>query len=320
MLVWRVMATLDLTNIYSLISPSFHWLLEDTNRNIVCYGGAGSGKSFSIQSKLVYDILKDFNTPSSHKILCLCKTLPHAKNSILPTFEHIFNAWGIDNLYEPTYKADLTFKFINGSRIQISSLDDPKKVKSIFGVDKMFMEEADAFTLNDFRQLNLRMRGKGKLHQMYVAFNPVDKNSWLHDEFVINQADTTTLHHSTYHDNPWIDEDYKAILEKLIEQDENFYRIYALGEWGSLDNLIYSNYTITNVIPDGEEIIYGMDFGYKHPTTVIEIRQSDDEYFVRERLCASGMTNADLIKWLNSSNISKTDCIYADSANPRALI
>lgn len=312
----RIVATLDLTNIYSLISPSFYWLLNDTNRNIFCYGGAGSGKSFSIQSKLTYDILRDFDKPRSHHILCMCKTYPQARRSVLPAFEEIFRTWGIENLYEPTYKSDKTFKFINGSKIQIDSLDDPKKIKSIYGVDKIFLEEADSFTLEDFKQINLRLRGKGKIFQIYAACNPVDKNSWLYDRFVINKKETDTVHHSTYHDNPWIDDFYKESLEELIKQDENFYRIYTLGKWGSLQNVIYSNYTIIDVIPDSEETIYGIDFGYKHPTTVIEIRRSDDEYFVRERLCESGMTNADLIRWLNNSSINKTDCIYADSANP----
>jgi phage terminase large subunit len=40
---------------------------------------------------------------------------------------------------------------------------------------------------------------------------------------------------STYHHNPWIDDEYKLLLEGYKETNTLYYQIYCLGEWGIVD-------------------------------------------------------------------------------------
>ena len=56
--------------------------------------------------------------------------------------------------------------------------------------------------------------------------------------------------HSTWEDNSYLDKDYINVIKGLIHQSDNFYRIYALGEWGLLQRRIYTNYTIIPALPD----------------------------------------------------------------------
>jgi phage terminase large subunit len=260
------------------MAPAFHWLLIDKHRNIVCRGGAGSAKSFSIIQVLLFTILKDLDKPNSHRFLLLRKTRPSAKESILPVIKYYINEWNLDTICKEN-KTDGTFTFINGSMIMITGLDDPQKIKSIYGIDKIFLEEADEFTLEDFRQLSLRLRGDKKaLYQLFLAFNPISSLSWIYQEFYAKERPNTILHLSTYHDNPYLDDAYIEELEDLINQDQNYYNIYVKGAWGSLGHNIYNNWEIVDKYPDIiEEEIWGLDFGYVNPSAlgnIHEIRQA----------------------------------------------
>src|SRR4030065_664172 len=47
--------------------------------------------------------------------------------------------------------------------------------------------------------------------------------------------------HSTYKDNQFLSKDYVRLVESYQHIDFNKYKVYGLGEWGKLENLIYNN-------------------------------------------------------------------------------
>ena len=55
-------------------------------------------------------------------------------------------------------KSDLNITLPNGSSLIFKGLDDKEKIKSISGIDDIIIEEATELTLDDFTQLNLRLR------------------------------------------------------------------------------------------------------------------------------------------------------------------
>ena len=55
-------------------------------------------------------------------------------------------------------KTDFTIVLPNGSIFLCSGLDDPEKIKSITGLTDAWLEEATEFSLDDFSQINLRVR------------------------------------------------------------------------------------------------------------------------------------------------------------------
>jgi phage terminase large subunit len=124
---------------------------------------------------------------------------------------------------------------------------------------------------------------------------------------------------SNYKMNPFLSKEYIEQLEGLAEIDENYYRIYALGEWGVLQNLIYSNWDVVNKMPeDYDEVIYGLDFGYVNPTVLLEIRIKENEIWAKEIIYQSHLTNAELIDLLKEK-IDRNVSIYADSAEPQRI-
>jgi phage terminase large subunit len=59
-------------------------------------------------------------------------------------------------------------------------LDDPEKLKSITGLTDAWMEEATEFSLDDFSQVNLRIRDPlAKDQELILSLNPVSKANWV---------------------------------------------------------------------------------------------------------------------------------------------
>ena len=113
-------------------------------------------------------------------------------------------------------------------------MDDKAKIKSLVGVKRIIVEEAEQITKEDFLELNRRARGIEDI-QIILILNPVDERHWIKEHFFDNQKvrNKTTIIHATYKDN--IQNLTKQDVEELEDLQlisPNDYRIYALGQWG----------------------------------------------------------------------------------------
>jgi phage terminase large subunit len=203
------------------------------------------------------------------------------------------------------------------SQILFLGIDDPEKLKSISGITSIWVEEATELSSDDWTQVDLRLRGKTKNYkQIILTFNPVSANHWIKKRFFDSQIKSKIVQ-STYKDNRFIDSEYKQVLEHLKDEDEEYYKIYARGEWGTHGNFIYSNWTILKDVPDMDEIIYGLDFGYNNPSACLKIGIKDGEYYIFDEIYRTHLTNSDLIELLKP--FAGKGTIYADSAEPNRI-
>lgn len=287
-----------------------NFFLENENSEILLlYGGAGSGKSYSTAIWLLEKALKERNK----RFLITRKTLPSLKVSCLQLFRELLSKY---NLSYEFNKSELEM-VINTNQILFKSLDNADKIKSA-EFNYIWAEEATELTHQDYLQLRLRLRRKSDLNnQIITTFNPIDQFHWLKTK-VLDREKVSSFQ-SNYKMNPFLSREYIEQLEGLAEVDENYYRIYALGEWGVLKNLIYSNWDTVTVLPeDYDEIIYGLDFGYINPTVLVEIRLKENEAWVQELIYQSRLTNSDLIELLKMK-VDKNAQIYADSSEPQRI-
>ena len=292
----------------------FKWLNQQTKRVILLRGGAGSSKSYSVAQ---YLLMKAYSEPNKH-ILILRKTFPSLRISCIPLIIQLLNEYKLPYEYN---KTEHTINLPNSSIITFTSLDNPDKIKSLTFCNYIWMEEATEFNIQDFRQLNLRMRAQNdRPNQMFLSFNPISKLNWVYSELIEPKNIDYNMHISTYKDNPFLDKEYVKQIEDLINQDKTYYDVYALGKWGAVDHVIYNNYETTSETPEVyDEIIYGVDFGYNDPSTVVKIYIKDQQYYLEELLYESKLTNNDLIQKLKSFNIKHEEPIYADSAEPARI-
>jgi phage terminase large subunit len=280
--------------------------LEKGTRLIVNQGGRGSSKTFSIAQLFLILLLTKRNT-----LLTVCrKTLPALRATAMRDFLEIMKTEGI---YKEEYhnKSELSYRY-GTNEIEFISVDQPQKVR---GRKRhyLWMNEANEFALEDFRQLNMRTD-----NQIWMDFNPSDEFHWIYDH-VLTRNDCTLIK-STYKDNPFLEKAIVAEIERLKDVDHNYWRIYGEGERGMSEMKIYSHWQYCDELPKNpDETIYGLDFGFNNPTALVKIPIKDQVIYTKELIYKTSLTNAQLIEELKRIEVSRSDIIYADSAEPQRI-
>ena len=155
-----------------------------------------------------------------------------------------------------------------------------------------------------------RLRGKvaGVKKRITFSFNPILQSHWIYKDFFAGKfADNDTLYHdenllilhSTYLDNQFLGEREKKVLENLKVVDSVKYDIYALGKWGVLGNLIYTNYTIHEFEDDFDRHYNGLDWGYNDPAAFLKMGFRDQEIYIIDEFYGSGYDNPELMHRMN---------------------
>lgn len=291
-------------------------LQKSKTRFIINYGGAGSGKSYT---QTQHEIIKCLQ--KKEKLLVIRKVNTTIKDSVISLFTTILNNWGLSEIYSEN-KTLQYIQFLNGSQILFKGMDDPEKIKSIAGITRVWIEEASELTKDDFMQLNLRLRGRDDL-QMTLTFNPIDEEHWIKKHFFDNPEilERTTVIKTTYQDNKFIDEAYKKELESYQYIDKNYYKIYALGEWGGItEGRVFSIWEQIDTFPEIDGFWYGLDFGFSNdPTAIVKTIEFKDRIYLDEVLYRKGLTNSEIASYLFESGY-KNEPVICDSAEPKSIV
>ena len=299
-----------------MINSASGLALNDTSRYLLLYGGSGSGKSVFAAQKNILRVLNE----RGHRILVVRKIAATLRNSVFALLKQVIADEGLTSFFSFTTTPMEIMCKANGNTFAFVGLDDPEKLKSITGITSIWFEEATEAEKQDMLQLDLRLRGQTKNYkQIILSFNPIAATHWLNRDFCQVERPNTTVLKTTYRDNTFIDAEYIEVLQSLAGQDENYFKIYSEGEWGTLENMIYKPFTVIEHLPDAfDETVYGIDFGYNNPTAVIRVGIKDAEYYLDECLFQSKLTNADLIERLKSI-VKGNQKVYCDSAEPQRI-
>lgn len=294
----------------------YPYLLDYSKRYEVYYGGAGSGKSHFMFQKMVIKALTQ-----KRKVLVIRKVARTIKDSVFQmTLDTLSKLQMMD--YCRINRSTYTIEIDNGSVILFKGIDDGgEKIKSITGLTDIVIEEATELTFDEFTQLDLRLRAIAPNLQIYLAFNPVSKVNWCYKHWFSGDipADTFILK-TTYKDNRFLPQEYIKALELTKKTNPTYYNIYALGEFCSLDKLVYNNWTIGELEPKGELII-GLDFGYVNDATALiaaYLDEAEKKIYIFDEYYKNGMLNdqiADMIKYKGYGK----EVIIADSAEQKSI-
>jgi len=271
---------------------------------IVNQGGTRSGKSYSIMQLLI-----KIGYYENKEISVVSKTLPHIKRGSLRDFKKIVYDIGIydDKKFN---KSELIYKFNPNSFIEFFSADDGSKLRGP-GRDDLFINEANLLSKDEWKQLIFRTRGKA-----IIDYNPVDEFHWIYDD-ILTRPDCKFIQ-SCYLDNyDYLPPEQIREIEMLRDEDNNYWKIFGLGERATSTNLIYPNFRIQDFVHEGETI-YGLDFGYQHPTALTKVSLSNNTLYLEQKLY-EGTINSELIKQLEFLISNRFDYIYADSSDPARI-
>lgn len=257
--------------------------LDDDNRYLIFYGGAGSGKSVFVVQRYIWKI---FKRPKMN-LLTVRATGKSNRDSTFALFKQVINKWKLSKYFKIN-ESDLRIKcLLNGNEVIFSGLDDVEKLKSVTfskgELTDVWIEEASEILESDFNQLDVRLRGKGTKKQIVISFNPIDINHWLKKRFFDIPHDNLTIVHTTYKDNEFLDDDYKKLLESYKDTDEYYYNVYCLGHWGVLGKTVFDARAVNRRLQEISKPIRTGYFIYKYDDTMLSNKKIFDIEWVNDR-------------------------------------
>lgn len=301
------------------ILPVYHPYVRDyTTRFNVYYGGAGSGKSHFVMQKVLLKCLA-----YKRKLLVVRKVGNTLKDSVWAMCLKLL--YQMPQVIKSVNKSEYTIELINGTIILFKGFDDPEKIKSIEGITDIVVEEASELTEDDFDQLNLRLRAKSGMLQIHLMFNPVSKANWVYKRFFANGTpEDTVIVHTTYKDNPYLPKEYIDSLLRLERTNPAYYKIYVMGDFATLDKLVFPVKTVRLVSQEEvKDLLFwiGMDFGYTNDPTAITWGYCDPanlKLYITGEYNKHGMTNDVIAATITDLGFAK-ERIVADSAEQKSI-
>ena len=301
----------------------FNILTDYSHFTEVHYGGGSSGKSHGVVQKVVLKALQDWKYP--RKILWLRKVGATIADSLFQDVKGCLVDFKIWDFCEWN-KTDNRVTLPNGAVFLFKGMDNSEKIKSIKGISDVVMEEASEFHLNDYTQLTLRLRERKHLNkQIFLMFNPVSKLNWVYKYFFTGEPHKNTLiQQSSYKDNKFLDEMTRQNLEDLASRNPAYYKIYALGEFATLDKLVFPKHTERLISPDEVKHLpsyFGLDFGYiNDPSALIHVKidTRKKQLYIIDEYVKTGMLNDEIANVIKQLGYAK-ERITADSAEKKSI-
>ena len=256
------------------------------------------------------------------------------RDSCFALIKTILSDWKIYDLCKIN-KTDLTIELPNKSTFIFKSMDDPEKIKSIANIDDIVVEECTEINDFDFDQLCLRLRSKKPYNQVHVMFNPIDKSNWVFRRW-FNEEDSTPrtdlpntmVLKTTYKDNKFLPQEYVNSLKEMEKTNPVYYRIYGLGEFATLDKLIYTNWKVEDfdylkILKEKHyrHAIFGTDFGYTNDYTTLicsVIDEVDKKIWIYDEHFEKHLTNEDIYNMYVEHRVAG-ERIVCDSSEPKSI-
>jgi len=232
-------------------------------------------------------------------------------SSVMRDFFFILKDLGIYSEY--LHNKSLNEYRLNGNLVEFISMDIAEKKKGTKR-DYLWLNEATEFDYEDFFQLSIRTSDK-----IVLDYNPAYEFHWIYDK-VLTRKDCVFIQ-SSYKDNPFLEDSIIEEIERLKDIDENYWKIYGLGEKGQTKAIVFDNWSLIDSFPDNcDDVLYGVDFGYNNPSSLIKVGVKDRvNVYLQELLYQSYLTNADFIAQMNiliPEYERNKKLVKADSAEP----
>lgn len=283
----------------------FGHLLRSDKRITIEQGGTRSGKTYNILLWIIFY----YTRKNKGQTITICrKTFPSLRASVMRDFFEILRSY---DLYREQYHNKSSSEYyLNGNLVEFISIDQPDKIRGRKR-NLLYINEANELFFEDWQQLIFRTDGK-----IILDYNPSDSFHWIYDKVI--PRDDAEFFQTTYKDNPFLDQTIKQEIERLRDTDEDYWRIYGLGERGRSRATIFQ-FDIADE-PRGKVIAMGMDFGFTNdPTALVRVTEEGGNLYLEEMLYHTNLTNRDISDKLQDLGLTRYDEIWADSAEPKSI-
>lgn len=280
----------------------------------IVQGGTSAGKTIAI----LLDELNESILQSNILTSVVTDTMPNLRRGAIRDFLKICHETNVISSADWN-KSTFTMTLPNGSIIEFFSTD----MAGALGArrDRLFVNEANRISWETFSQLETRTKQK-----VTIDFNPVNE-FWAHTQLLQDKefAKVVDFAKLTYLHNESLD---RAVVEAIERRrgdgTNNWWRVYGLGEIGSLEGNIYSGWTpmaAEEIRKAGKLIRYGLDFGFSNDeTAMVAVYQMEDgQLGLVEEIYRVGMLPSQYASALAEAGVDPTVLIVADGARPEII-
>lgn len=273
-------------------------------RYIVNQGGTSSSKTFSTLQLLVAICLK-----YEKQIDIVGLSVPHLKSGVLNDMPAVCEQFGIN--FDSNYSAsDRVFKAGKG---KMNFLAFDKLGKAHGGRrDLLYMNEANHLNYNIVEQLMVRTR-----ENIFIDYNPTNE-FWVHTKLMLEEPEKTKLIKSTYKDNQFLEQTIIDMIESK-KGNNNFWRVYGLGELGIAEGLVFDNFEVEEFDKNKFSRYYnGLDWGFSNdPFACVRVAVENDILYICDEIYQKKLLNKDSAPLVK--NLIGNEYIYCDSAEPKSI-
>ena len=292
----------------------------------VLLGSAGSGKSVNAAQDFILKL------SSAEYAGCSLLVVRSAEcthmNSTFSELLGAINRMGLLGQWKISKAPLMMENLTTGNQIIFRGCNDVRALERLKSVTVargkicwVWIEEATELTQEAFEIIDDRLRGElppGLFYQITLTFNPVNAQHWI-KRTLWDYADGANIFRlrTTYLDNRFIDEAYKARMKRRKEVDPEGYQVYGLGQWGETGGLVFTNYRV-EPCADRRFDFYsvGCDFGFNHATVALLVGWQDGEPFILSEAYATNKTTAEFLKLCEDAGLPRRELWYCDSAEP----
>lgn len=211
--------------------PKLEFLFKPS-RYKVLYGGRGGAKSWGVARHLLLEAAQ-----TKIRVLCAREIQNSIQDSVHRLLCDQIEALSLGGFYTPTQTA---ITGANGSEFLFAGLrqQDVHKIKSYEGVDRCWVEEAQAVSQRSWSILTPTIRKPGS--EIIITFNPELDTDPTYQRFVVDPPEDAVVVEVNWHDNPWFPPELERERLDLQKRDPDAYENVWEGKCKSVvDGAIY---------------------------------------------------------------------------------
>lgn len=276
-------------------------------RYLINQGGSSSSKTFSTLQLLTRIAMK-----KDKQIDIVGLTVPHLKAGVLNDMPHVMRGYGLE--FDDYYNSsDKKLKFPDGGVMNFVAID---KVGKAHGGrrDILYMNEANHLSYPIAEQLMIRTR-----ETVFIDYNPTAA-FWVHNKLMKEQPENCELIKSTYKDNPFLEQHIIDTIEsKRGDGNNNFWRVYGLGELGISDGLVFDNFEVQEFDKESfGNYRHGVDWGFStDPFVYVRSALERNTLYICDEIYQKKLLNKDSAPMV--AEIAGNDMVVCDSAEPKSV-
>jgi len=322
------------------VNPCFEHIINSTERVVDISGGRGRGGSYFVTAHF-HQLMLSEDYFRGYFMRAVNKTI---KESLFRDFKDRCKEYKTEHLFtfnETNYsiKCNINNNIILAKGFRASSSAQTANLKSIAGATHVAIEECEEIGEDEWNKLQDSLRTNLASIQIFRIWNPPPKDHWLiknyyniypvpkYEGFFKYKPKTNNIDHlgvfATYLDNyDNINESTVRLWESYKETNPDHYASDILGlVSGGVKGQIYKDWKEFKELPEGDYYtIFGIDFGYTDPTTLVELKINKKEKAVYkyEHLYQTEVSTSELIKKIKEINPDNNE-VVCESARPEII-